>query len=180
MLFRSDGLMPVPGDGRYEWAGFRHRDELPQAYNPARGWAATANEMNLPEGYPNREKKIGFEWTNPARYRRIAEVLESKRKITLEDSMRLQNDHVALPARRLTALLKGLPIQDDKAARAVKLFDNWNHELRADSAAAALFETWFAKHLNVAFRNAALPVGQAGVMARVDPEVILEIGRAHV
>ncbi len=24
-----DGLMPVPGDGRYEWQGFRTQDELP-------------------------------------------------------------------------------------------------------------------------------------------------------
>ena len=24
-----DGLLPVPGDGRYEWAGFRVGEELP-------------------------------------------------------------------------------------------------------------------------------------------------------
>ena len=31
-----DGLLPVPGDGRYEWAGFWPRDELPSVYNPRR------------------------------------------------------------------------------------------------------------------------------------------------
>ena len=36
-----DGLMPVPGDGRYEWAGFRNMDELPREQDPDRGigWA---------------------------------------------------------------------------------------------------------------------------------------------
>src|ERR671916_2956771 len=50
------GTLPVPGDGRYEWAGFRDMDELPVATNPRRGWLATANEMNLPEGYPAYDK----------------------------------------------------------------------------------------------------------------------------
>ena len=43
-----DGTLPVPGDGRYEWAGFYDMDELPAEVNPARGWIVTANEMNLP------------------------------------------------------------------------------------------------------------------------------------
>ena len=33
-----DGLLPVPGDGRYEWAGFTDIDKLPSEINPARGW----------------------------------------------------------------------------------------------------------------------------------------------
>ena len=32
-----DGLTPVPGDGRYEWDGYRDMDELPRAFNPASG-----------------------------------------------------------------------------------------------------------------------------------------------
>jgi penicillin amidase len=31
-----DGLLPVPGDGRYEWAGFRDMDELPLEHNRRR------------------------------------------------------------------------------------------------------------------------------------------------
>ena len=30
-----DGLLPVPGDGRYEWAGFWRGDELPSVLQPA-------------------------------------------------------------------------------------------------------------------------------------------------
>ena len=47
-----DGLLPVPGDGRYEWAGFHPRGDLPKSVNPAKGFFATANEMNLPADYP--------------------------------------------------------------------------------------------------------------------------------
>ncbi len=52
-----DGLMPVPGDGRYEWDGFLEADELPVEFNPPGGWVASANEMNLPKGYPTRRRR---------------------------------------------------------------------------------------------------------------------------
>ena len=29
-----DGLLPVPGDGRYEWSGIRDMDEVPSEFNP--------------------------------------------------------------------------------------------------------------------------------------------------
>src|SRR5206468_5999119 len=59
-----DGLMPVPGDGRYEWKGFFSQNELPQSFNPPDGFLATANEMNLPPDFPIADRKIGFEWTH--------------------------------------------------------------------------------------------------------------------
>ena len=31
-----DGLLPVPGDGRYEWKGFLTADQLPSVHNPPR------------------------------------------------------------------------------------------------------------------------------------------------
>ena len=51
-----DGTLPVPGDGRYEWAGFRDMDELPVAANPARGWLATANEITCPTTSPRTRR----------------------------------------------------------------------------------------------------------------------------
>ena len=60
-----DGLLPVPGDGRYEWDGFLDADELPVEFNPPRGWVASANEMNLPEGYPPRGEEGRLRMVRP-------------------------------------------------------------------------------------------------------------------
>ena len=81
-----DGLLPVPGDGRYEWDGFLDADRLPVERDPARGWVATANAENLPRGYPYRRRKIGFEWAAPFRLRRIQAVLRRQRDATVADS----------------------------------------------------------------------------------------------
>jgi penicillin amidase len=98
-----DGLLPVPGDGRYEWDGFMDVDELPVESNPSRGWIATANEMNLPEDYPCEKRKISFEWYAPYRYQRIAEVLEGNPRFTAQDSVDLQTDYLSMPARRIVS-----------------------------------------------------------------------------
>ena len=138
-----DGLLPVPGDGRYEWSGYRDMDELPALFNPERGWVATANEMNLPAGY---DVPLGWEWAGPYRRQRIDEVLNANDAMTIDGAVRLQTDYVSIPARRLHALL-GRASPTPEAGPALELLGGWNAELAADSAAAALFEVWWRRHL---------------------------------
>lgn len=169
-----DGLMPVPGDGRYEWKGFLDGAKLPYVLNPKQGWFASANEMNLPAGYPYKEYKLGFEWPDNARARRIAEVLSATPKATMEDMQRLQSDVVNLNARRLVALLKPLSSQDRATGAALRLLASWNGEERADSAPAALYEVWWSRHLGNAFKAAVLTPAAAGTMDAPHPTVLLE------
>ncbi len=139
-----DGLLPVPGDGRYEWQGYRDMDELPVEVNPERGWVATANEMNLPAGY---DVPLGWEWAGPYRRQRIGEVLAAGNAVTVDDAVGLQTDYVSIPARRLLALLRKVT-PTPEATPALELLAGWNGELAADSAAAALFEVWWRVHLD--------------------------------
>ena len=152
-----DGLMPVPGDGRYEWQGFIDNDELPRVYRPEQGFFATANQMNLPADYPVAERKIGFEWSDPARWQRIVEVLQSKPKLTLADAMDLQNDDTSMLARRLVKLLKPLQSDDANTKKGLELLKNWDARDGADSAAAAVYEVWISNHLGAALLKAVAP-----------------------
>ncbi len=144
-----DGLLPVPGDGRYEWEGFHPRSALPQSVNPARGFVATANEMNLPADYPIDAQRIGFEWAERSRTTRIHAQLDAQPKHTLEDSQRLQTDSTSLPALRLCAMLAGLTL-DGEAAAGRALLAGWDGQLKRESAPAALHEVWWVKHLRPA------------------------------
>ncbi|MDP2004850.1 MAG: penicillin acylase family protein [Rubrivivax sp.] len=168
-----DGLLPVPGDGRYEWAGFWAGEQLPWVLNPEAGWFASANELNLPPAYPWRERKLGFEWSPPSRFQRLAEVLAGTAKMGVDDAMRLQNDVLSVPARRLQAVLAGWQTTDPRAQAAAKLLGAWNLQLSADSAAAALFEVWWSRHLGAAFREAVLPAAAAAWTRSADPELLL-------
>jgi penicillin amidase len=170
-----DGLMPVPGDGRYEWEGFIPMGDLPQEYNPSQGFFATANQNNLPPGYPINERRIGFDqWADPARFQRITEVLQAKPKLTLADAMDLQNDDTSMIGLRLVALLKPLRSEDSKQRAALELLQNWDGRETADSAGAALFEVWTSKHLGRTTIAATTPeaaraiIGNGSLSAVVD------------
>lgn len=169
-----DGLLPVPGDGRYEWAGFLPGAQLPFALNPVQGWLASANELNLPPGYPYRNYKLGFEWPHDARAVRIGEVLSGSAPLTLDAMQRLQNDVVSLPARRLIAVLKTLNSDAPDTRAALALLSGWDAVETVDSNAAALFEVWWSRHLTKAYKLAVLDAGTAALIAQPDVAVMLE------
>jgi penicillin amidase len=169
-----DGLLPVPGDGRYEWAGRWRGDQEPRTYNPASGYITTSNEMNLPADYPYQERKLGFEWTAPFRHQRIDEVLSGLNRISIEDSMKLQNDVVSLPARRLVTLLQRLSSKDAATQAALDLLKGWNAAVDAESPQAALHEVWFSRHLGPAFKDAVLSKAAADVIDEADVSVVLD------
>ncbi|WP_298368597.1 penicillin acylase family protein [uncultured Bradyrhizobium sp.] len=152
-----DGLMPVPGDGRYEWQGFLSLDELPKQYQPKQGFIATANQMNLPADYPVNERRVGFEWSDSARWQRIVEVLQANSKVTLADAMALQNDDTGMLARRLVALLKPLSSDDANVKKGLDLLKAWDARDTEDSAAAAVYEVWIANHLGPVLLKTTAP-----------------------
>ncbi|MBB3933776.1 penicillin amidase [Kaistia hirudinis] len=149
-----DGLLPVPGDGRFEWAGFEA--ELPWCLNPDVGHFATANEMNLPADWP-RDNPIGYEWLEPSRAQRIAHAFTKAGHHTLADSMALQTDAFSMPAQRLGQLIEGLAGRTDAERTALGLLAAWDHVLAAGSGPAALFEVWWSRHLRPAMIARAVP-----------------------
>ncbi|WP_333778624.1 penicillin acylase family protein [Saccharopolyspora oryzae] len=166
-----DGLLPVPGDGRFEWDGFYSGDDLPRQLNPAAGFIATANQFNLPSEYQGLG--LGYEWTNPFRHQRITEVLSQQRRHTVADSQELQNDQLSIPARRLLALLSDVDSGEADLRRALRMLRRWDAVESADSGAAALFEVWLSKHLGPGFVAAAVPKAAKIID---DPDTLVLLG----
>jgi penicillin amidase len=144
-----NGLLPVPGNGAYEWKGFLKTSRLPRIFTPPEGFMATANQYNVPDGYRYTDVSA-HEWADPYRYDRIVEVLGSGRRFTLADSMRLQYDQVSLPARKLVPLLRGLSASDPDVNAALQALREWDYVLAKDSVPAAIYEVWVLRlHPNV-------------------------------
>ncbi len=146
------GLLPVSGDGRYEWDGFLDPAEMPELVDPPEGFVATANEMNLPADWDHAAKAIGYEWVEPSRASRIREALGAPGLHDLAASQALQTDTASMPARRVLAVTQGVDL-----GPAGEFLRNWNTRLEADSGPAALFELWWTKHLKPALLAAVCP-----------------------
>ncbi len=148
-----NGLLPVPGDGRYEWGGYLPIRELPNEHDPARGFIATANSFLFPIDYP-RPEALNYLWNDAYRLTRITEVLGSGRLFNVAEVMRLQNDDLSIPARQLVPLLDGLDLEGETAL-ARDLLLKWDFVLDKDSVPAAIFMQW-QQRLHENFRNLVL------------------------
>ena len=133
-----DGLLPAPGDGRYEWDGFYDQAELPSTLNPRSGFFASANEHNFPPGYPIP----AYRWLPPYRKNRIDELLASQPSATIEGTLAIQNDEVSGVVGQLLPHLAELSPDDLTTRQALELLLGHDGVVDVDSAAAALFETW--------------------------------------
>jgi penicillin amidase len=135
------GVLPVPGDGRYEWDGFLPIGALPSELNPARGFIATANNYLLPDAYPYKDL-LQVTWSDAFRASRISEVLGSGRIFNVGEMTRLQNDDLSIIARVLTPLLRPITLSNAASARARDRLTNWDYVLDKDSVEAGIYEMW--------------------------------------
>jgi penicillin amidase len=113
--------------------------------------------MNLPDDWPHAERPVGFEWIENSRSVRIHEVLAADSHHSVAASCALQTDVLSVPARRVAPILEGLAAQDAGPARGLALLRGWDFRLGIESAAAALFEVWWTKHLKPALFASFVP-----------------------
>ena len=166
---KGDGLMPVPGDGRYDWTGMRDFRSLPNEYNPAKGWFASANQNNLPEGWP-RDRIPAFSFRDPYRYDRIADVLAAQPRHRIADSLALLEDTLSMPARQLVALLPEKASAE--AAPALAMLRGWDGRLEADSGPAALYQILW-RDLGKRMLAAIIPAQARELVDEIAPSVLL-------
>jgi penicillin G amidase len=137
---RGDGTLPVPGwTDEYEWEGYIPFEEMPWSYNPDEGFLVTANNKIHDDSYPYL---IGKDFLPPFRARRITELI-TERPVHDKDSFaRIHMDTVSLPAKEIVPFLLSIEPGDDRQKQSLALLAEWDHDLAADSAAAAVYEVW--------------------------------------
>lgn len=154
------GLMPVPGDGRFEWDGFVEPGVIEGERNPGRGWCATANQRTVTWEEWEAADRFCYEWSPAYRFTRISDVLNASGRIGIEGCQALQLDVRCLPAMTLLDGLRsmlgegGFPTDD--AQWAWTELSDWDGTMEVLSRAAAVFEVWHRLFLGPALLRRAL------------------------
>ncbi|MDQ0991427.1 penicillin acylase family protein [Streptomyces sp. V3I7] len=152
----DDGSVPAPGwDPKYRWTGYVPQSELPQEYNPARGYIVTANQAVVDQAkYPYT---LTTDWGYGTRSQRIADLIESKinggGKISTDDMRQMQLDNSSEIAKLLVPRLLKINLDDKDVRDAQKLLEGWDYTQDADSAAAAYFNAVWRNILKLGFGN---------------------------
>ncbi|MEK9756583.1 MAG: penicillin acylase family protein [Bacteroidota bacterium] len=132
------GMVPVSGDGNFEWDGYLPIIEKPNVFNPQRGFISTANQNVTPSSYENWNA-IGFDWSDPYRGERIDRILESKQSFDIQEMLKLQVDYYSIPAEQIINLANNL-ITDNKEY--FTLLENWDKKLEKNSIEAGIYIEW--------------------------------------
>ena len=139
-----NGRLPVPGNGDYEWRGFR--EDLPREFNPERGYVATANNNVHPPGYEGRpvfyHSSRGVE---TSRIARLHQLLGSGETLSVDDHKRIQHDAKLLAAERDVPAFQGWTSDDPDAEWARGLLAEWDAVVSRESTAGALYVRWTAE-----------------------------------
>jgi penicillin amidase len=138
------GLLPVPGDGRFEWSGFVPVSQLPQLYNPTTGYIATANDDILRYMPSTYDTPISYEFPHPSyRAERLHEVLRDSAHFTVKDFERLQHDDLSLLARQLVPSMLGAAKRAGAGAQPdLRSLEGWDFHMSKDAHAPMVFEAW--------------------------------------
>jgi len=132
------GMVPVSGDGNFEWDGYLPIIEKPNVFNPQRGFISTANQNVTPSSYEHWNA-IGFDWSDPYRGERIDRILESKQSFDIQEMLKLQVDYYSIPAEQIINLANNL-ITDNKEY--FTLLENWDKKLEKNSIEAGIYIEW--------------------------------------
>lgn len=165
------GMVPVPGDGRYEWDGYLPIIEKPNTYNPSEGYFSTANQNVTPDSY-DRWDAIGFNWSDPYRGDRVREVLGTDQKLTMKDMKALQVDYLSNPARILVPLLQEQTLQGPPRD-AAELLTDWDYRLEASSIPAAIYVAWENEIQSLAVEQ-FVPEAAKGIITRIQLKRIMD------
>ena len=148
------GMVPVLGNGDYEWDGYLPIIEKPNTYNPIDNFFATANQNVTPETYTNWNA-IGFSWSDPYRGDRVNDVLKSNTSFTMDDMKRLQVDYHSLPSEELTKMLSKVNFDKD-FKEYVSMLENWDNKLLKNSVEATIYVN-FERKLISSFNKEYVP-----------------------
>ncbi len=149
----SKGIVPSSGwDGANEWAGYYPFEMMPQSYNPAKGYIATANNRPVKGRLPIPYSEY---WECPYRAERIAELIESKEKLSIEDIKIMHVDTVSALARRLVPVFvrELKEIKDPSYAPYVKELESWNYRVGDHSPASCIYELMLNRLQHVIFHD---------------------------
>jgi len=135
----TNGWGPIPGwTGENEWNGFIKNAELPRSKNPDSGWIVTCNQRVVDEGY---EHFLTHLYGTDYRARRIQGRIDDLegRKATVADMSSIHGDTISIPAIVLAGAIGNLPGLAGIYSTAAELLGDWDHDLKEDSSAAAVY-----------------------------------------
>ena len=148
---RGNGTIPyVVKDSRDNWTGWIPFDDMPQLYNPQRGWVGTCNHKTVGMNYPYYYSSC----LSPSyRYRRLKQLLNSPGKKSADEHWQFQKDTMNLMAKKIAPLMAKALIAHDDTKQMGHILSQWDYLDDIDKAAPTIFQAIYRKFALLVFQD---------------------------
>jgi penicillin amidase len=136
--------------GEEDWDGFVPFEDLPSTYDPPAGWLASANNPTL----ASLPYYISSQWEPVDRYTRIAELLQAKDRLSVDDMKAIQQDILFVSAHEMTPALLGAYRGRrvvGRVAAALSALETWDFEMRTGATAPSVFAVFYRRLFHEVF-----------------------------
>ncbi len=138
---KGKGLLPVPGaDSSYYWSGYIPNTEMPQSYNPPKGYLINANNKNTSDKYPYY---ISQDFSSPVRAMRIEQIIKSNlyknKKLSIMEMKKIQGDVNDLSVTNLLVQFNKMKCSSSQQCAILKILREWSGEASEESVGATLY-----------------------------------------
>ena len=152
------GDVPVDGSSAaYDWDGYIPFEEMPAAFNPARGIIVSANQNPFPADY---RYPVNGNFAPPARSKQILDLLSAHKGWRPEQTLAVQTDIYSEPLQFLAA--QAIAAYEKRGAHsseldtAAALLRQWNGQMDK-KLAAPLVATLLYQHVRTSVAESAAP-----------------------
>lgn len=150
---RSKGNGSVPfkvTDDRDNWSGWIPYEEMPQNYQPERGWVGTANHKPVTKDYPYYYSS----WFAPSyRYQRMTELLDPPGKKTVDDHWKFMRDDLNVLSRVISPILAKALIAQPETRKMGEILTQWDFRDKIDSPAPSIFQETYRNLAGLVFKD---------------------------
>ncbi len=161
--YQAPGLIPIRKSGRTgdypaegwlpanDWTrNFVPFDALPSLLDPKGGMVTTANQAVIGKGYPYY---LGDSWSYGYRSQRILDLLQRKKRLSVEDMAAIQLDDRNGFAPTFVPYLIDVFMPSQYLAAGQRLLQHWSYRQPAGSAAAAYYNAVWRNTLALTFHD---------------------------
>ena len=148
---RGDGTIPyVVKDSHDNWAGWIPFNDMPQLYNPQKGWVGNCNHKTVGIDYPYYYSSC----LSPSyRYRRLKQLLGSPGNKSVDEHWQFQMDTLNLMAKKIAPVIARTLITHDDTKQMAQILSQWDYMDDIDRAAPTIFQAIYRKFALLVFQD---------------------------
>ncbi|MCP3659927.1 MAG: penicillin acylase family protein [Bacteroidetes bacterium] len=152
--WKEQGRFLMDGNSsEYEWQKYIPKSHNPQILNPRIGYVSSANEHPTYKSYPYFHH--GY-WYRHYRNKRINQILNSKKKFSINDMKKMQLDtYDSSAAELLTSILPFIKVSDlnKKEKKIFSIIESWDYKNDPNKVAPSIYREWFNNIYSSLWKN---------------------------